>query len=705
MVAEPGSAQDSLIIVRPGAQVGSVDFKFTGKHSFLASELNRQIELRGRGSFYGFRRLVGKLPFISEPASYPFDPIELQKDVVRLRRFYQQSGFVRPGVDYRVWTKSDGSLVDVDFVINEGPSVVLRNVATVGPTGGPGPDIPDSLAVEWRALLADIASARDHRFGEAEGRAIEQQTVTWLRNRGYPDAAVRSSLAVDSVQNAADLTLRVDPGPRRRIGVITVDGNTSVSDQVVLREFSPRSGDWFSVNELAQGRSRIQQVALFRQVALDVPPESTTDSTVSVRIRVTEAHPRLTLAEIGYVSDGAGLTGRVQWTHPNFTGGARSLTASVEAGTGTGAIQSQSERFVRTSLTLTQPYVFTSGLLATFGPFAEYRDDYRDQSVALGLSAALVRRLGDLSSIALQYQFSGRHIFEYRGGEVSPGNISLLTLLSLQDPTLIDSLGTNEQLSTLGIFGTLGKVDNVVNPHEGFLFRPSARVTVPAGLNTSQFFRLDLAATRFQPLSRNVVLVGRASFGRLFPFGKSIPPPGGDPTFSFLHMRDQSMTAGGTDDVRGWGAGLLGPKVPNVQGTVVGNDTVLTADRWVPVGALARVTGSLELRFPAPGLSPNWGTHLFLEGGRVWTPDERFSVHPFLPDSTDFRFSAGAGLGYQTPVGAVRFSIGYKLNPSLADTRDAGEVLDSAKAGKPVTSVPSHWIDRLQLHFSLGLAL
>jgi outer membrane protein insertion porin family len=324
--------------------VGSVGFKFTGSQSFLASELTRQMELRGRGSFYGFRRLVGKLPFISAPGTTAFDPIELQKDAVRLRRFYQQSGFIHPEVDYRVRTKNNGNLVDIDFVINEGPSVSLRNLTTVGPTGGPGPELPRSLDAEWRALQADIGAARERRFGAAEGQAVEQQIVAWLRNRGYPDAAVRSQLTIDSVQNVADFVVKVDPGPRRRIGIITVDGNTLVSDRVVLREFQPQSGDWLSADALGRGRSRIQQVALFRQVSLDVPPEAATDSTVAVRIRVTEAHPRLTLAEIGYVSDGAGLTGRVQWTHPNFTGGARSLTASVEGATGTGAIQGQGER-------------------------------------------------------------------------------------------------------------------------------------------------------------------------------------------------------------------------------------------------------------------------------------------------------------------------------------------------------------------------
>lgn len=693
------------MIVRPRAQVRSIEFKFTGHQSFLSSELSRQIQLRGRGSFYGVRRLAGKLPFIPDPAIRLFDPIELQKDVVRLRRFYQQSGFVHPDIDYRVRTNADGTLVNIDFVIDEGASIVLREFQAVGPTGEPGPDLPDSLKGDWQKLLTDLGSAKEHRFGAAEGEQIDRTMVTWFRNRGYPDATVRSQLMIDSTQNVADLTVQVDPGQRRRIGTIVVDGNTSVSDRVVLREFSLRTGDWLAADALGKGRARVQQVALFRQVSLDIPEEVSAGADVPVRIRVREARPRLTLAEIGYISDGAGLTGRVQWTHPNFTGGARSLTASLEAATGSGSLEGRGERFVRPSLTLTQPYVFTPGLLATVGPYLEYRDDYRDRSLALGVTAALIRRFGEFSSVALQYQFSGRNIYEYRGGEVSPGNVSLLTLLSLRDSTIIDSLGSQEQVSTLNLTARLGKVDDVVNPRRGFLLRPTAKITIPAGLNTSQFLRLDFAGTAFQPLSRTLVLVERVSWGRLFPFGKSIPPPGGDPFFSFLHMRDESMTAGGTDDVRGWSTGLLGPKVPNIQGTIQGSDTVLTADRWVPIGALERLTGSVELRFPAPGLPPNWGAHVFVDGGKVWTPDERFSVHPLLPAQTDFRFSAGGGISYQTPVGAVRFSIGYKLNPSDADVRDAGEVLDSLKVGKPITSVPSHWIDRLHLHFSLGLAL
>ena len=93
---------------------------------------------------------------------------------------------------------------------------------------------------------------------------------------------------------------------------------------------------------------------LLSRAVLDVDSLPAPDSTLGVRVRVEESRPRLTLAEVGYVSEGAGLTGRVQWTHPNFTGGARSLTASVEGQTGAGAIGTEGEQLLRVSLNITQ---------------------------------------------------------------------------------------------------------------------------------------------------------------------------------------------------------------------------------------------------------------------------------------------------------------------------------------------------------------
>jgi outer membrane protein insertion porin family len=653
---------------------------------------------------HAMRSALAALPFIDAPVRHRFDPVELQRDVVRLRRFYRESGFLQPDIDYNVRVNKAGSEVAVRFVIKEGPPVLLREMHVVGGDGVSSPDIPDSLLEPWAALHRELATRRGRRFGASEARDIASAVLTFLKDRGFREAVVRSVVAVDSTAHQTDLTLFVQPGPRRRVGIITVDGNVSVGDRVVTRALPFQTGDWLSASSLARGRREIQQVSLFRQVTLTTPRDVAADSAVPVHIRVAEARPRLSRAEVGYVSEGAGFTGRGQWTHPNFTGGARSLTASVELQTGAGSVDARGEKLIRSSLTLTQPYVFVPRLMANVGPFVEFRDDYRDRSVALGLTASLVYRLGDLSSVALQYRYSGRDVKEYRFGDVTAASRELQTALGL-DAAVLDSLGDDADESTLTLSATLGSVDNVVNPRRGVLVRPAVTVTVPTALSTTSFTRLDLSAARFQPLGRETVLVARVSWGRLFPFGKSVPAPGEDPTFAFLYLRDQSMTAGGTSDVRGWGSRLLGPKLPDVETTVEGTDTVAVADHYAPIGALARLTGSLELRFPAPGLSPVWGAHVFLDGGRVWTPDERFSQSPFLPAETDFRVAAGAGLSYQTPVGALRLSLACKLNPSELDLRDPGEVLSAVLTGSPLSDVPTSWRRRLHLHLEIGLAL
>jgi outer membrane protein insertion porin family len=691
LLSAPAAGQSGPLALRRSAQLASVDFSFRTTQSFHIADLEKKVMLRGRGSFYRTRRVFGKLPLIDPPSTQEFDPIELQKDVARLRRFYHESGFPRPEIDYEVESNDDGTEARVTFLIDEGPAVVLRELRV-----SPPPGLPDSVAGEWRDLEKELASFRGRRFGAVEGRTVDAEIVSFLSDRGYPEPTVRSAVTIDSTAGQADLIVAVDAGPRRKVGPITVEGNRSVTDRVIERELPFETGDWLSASALARGRARVQQVSLFRQVTL-TPGAPAGDSVVPLRVSVGESRPRLSLAEIGYVSDGPGLTSRVQWTHPNFTGGARSLTASLEIQTGVASVDARSERLLHAGLTLTQPYVFVRGLIGTVGPFFEYQDDYRDKSVSLGASASLVYRLSDLSSVALQYRYRAREILEYRFGDLTPASLG-------RNFALLDSLGTSDDESTLSLSGNLGKVDNVVNPRRGILLRPSVAVTFPAAISTTSFVRLDLTTSGYQPLSRDLVVAARLSWGRLFPYGKSLPAPGEDPTIDFIHLRDQSMTAGGTDDVRGWESRMLGPKLPNVETSIQGTDTVLVADDYAPIGALARLTGSLELRFPAPGLSSSWGAHVFLDGGRVWTPDERFNVSPFLPAETDFRFAAGTGLSYLTPVGAIRMSLAYKLNPSDLDLRDAGEVLDATVAGLPLSSVPTSWWRRLHLHLSIGLA-
>jgi outer membrane protein assembly factor BamA len=120
------------------------------------------------------------------------------------------------------------------------------------------------------------------------------------------------------------------------------------------------------------------------------------------------------------------------------------------------------------------------------------------------------------------------------------------------------------------------------------------------------------------------------------------------------------------------------------------------------VGGLARLLGSAEVQLPLPGFSDAWQTFLFFDSGRVWTPDSRFALNAGELDQDDYFASVGAGIGYETVVGAIQFAVGYKLNPSALDLRSPQGVLDALEEGRPLSSVPTEPRRRLHLHFSIG---
>jgi outer membrane protein assembly factor BamA len=146
----------------------------------------------------------------------------------------------------------------------------------------------------------------------------------------------------------------------------------------------------------------------------------------------------------------------------------------------------------------------------------------------------------------------------------------------------------------------------------------------------------------------------------------------------------------------------VGPKLPEVQLETVDGVTSTVAERYAPVGGLARFLGSVEVQLPLPGMSDSWQSFLFFDTGRIWTPDSRFSQDAGELDQDDYYSSVGAGIGYETVVGAIQFAVGYKLDPSPLDLRSPQGVLDALEEGRPISSVPTESRRRLHLHFSIG---
>lgn len=698
LLAAPLAAQDALTGVGPGTEVSTIEFRFAGEHTLGEKDLRPHIALTERGGMVGLRRVFGFLPFVTPVGKHPFQPIELQRDVVRLRNIYTRYGFLDAKVSYDVRYDAKDDLVSVAFLADEGPAILLRSMRFVGPDSAP-PTIASELADRWREFMR-LEQEERGRFGEGERRGLADRTSRWLRNSGYPFGAAEADVLVDTAAYRADVVVRVSPGLRARVRELAVEGNETIPAEDITRQLPLKPGDWYNAAALERGRSQLTRLAIVRLALVNVPRQSADDSSVVVRIRVAENPPRLIRGETGLASSG-GLTGQAEWTHRSFLGGARTFTVSATAQTGVLALETPAERRYRLAVSVFQPYVGTRHLSAAGGPFIEYRDDLRDRSQAVGFEGTLVYAASPLRSLSLGYSLSHREILAFGFGEdLQP--IDYLPLLRLADSASVGVLGTTVNRSALTLDGSWGVLDEFANPRKGYVLRPRVSVTLP-GFNTSEYLLLDLGASGFLPVNDRIGFTLRGSAGRIFPFGRSVRETGSESPFvSLLRLRDVAFTAGGTREVRGWGSQLVGPKLPEVLFTTPSGTRAPFAERYAPLGGLARLQTSAEIQLPLPGFDAKWQSFVFLDGARVWTPDDRFSLNVGELEQDRFFLGTGVGVGYETVVGAVQVSLGYKLNPSALDLRDPEEVLLALEEGRPISSVPTESKRRFQLHFSIG---
>jgi outer membrane translocation and assembly module TamA len=194
------------------------------------------------------------------------------------------------------------------------------------------------------------------------------------------------------------------------------------------------------------------------------------------------------------------------------------------------------------------------------------------------------------------------------------------------------------------------RADNLLNARRGYQFAvhgESAGRFLPGSYN---FYALAWDARHYLPLGASIVVANRVQVG-------NIDQAGEDPSnvpFSKKYF------LGGASSVRGWGRYEISP-----------------LSSGFPIGGNSMFAFSSELRAIVRG---NLGGVLFLDGGNVWESGWTVKLD-------DLRYAAGTGIRYVTPVGPVRFDVGWQLNPI------PGLLID----GEPQSR---SW----RMHFSIGQA-
>lgn len=617
-----------------------------------------------------------------------FDRFVLQRDLARVEAFYRTKGYydvhARAGRVHRI----DDKHVRVEILIEEGPPVLVRNVQVEGLSG-----LPESV-VKVVNRAAAVALVRGRTFTEEAFENGEKSVQRALLDLGYAFAKVRAHATVDIVHHEVDVVVSTSPGPACVFGEVTIDGLGALPEKPVRRAIDIQPGTPFSQSVLDSAQQALLDLGVFASAELipDLgsgtaanstnPDAAATQKAASKDLQasvpstvvlsrdgrpILPIHVTVEPTRLRSIRIGAGLEfdalktavhGLLGWENRNFFGGLRSFSVTFRPGIVLYPLRANNivspERLMpeeRLRLEFRQPGLFearTSGFIRPqldIYPVLINPDPPPDTNVlgyaelrnAIGVDRTYWKLYG-----ALSYNVQVDYPFSYKGPKDPTLDVIFISYpsLSLQLDFRNDKLHTRR-----GIF--LGAEFQVA----GGVFGGSARD-----------WKLQPEIRGYVPLSRKTVLAARASVGFLSAanYGAAVESGPGSLDPAAL-TRDYQLTffrgffSGGPNSNRGYPIRGVSPyaHIPFLNPATAAQNIAnqCGSDCLSPTGGFTLWEGSVEARYTVQG---PLSVAAFCDGSDV-------SPQPGDIRLSHLHLSCGAGGRYDTPVGAIRLDIGYRI--------------------------------------------
>jgi outer membrane protein assembly complex protein YaeT len=543
-----------------------------------------------------------------------FDRSAFEADLKRIEAFYRDRGFPDARVtSFDVQLNDAQDKVDITLTISEGEPVIVSAIELTG---------FDVLAEDEVQSLKDALPLRvEQPLDRQLALAARERALNLLRDEGYPYATVT---VTDHETGARSRRVVLDavPGTLAHFGEIEINGQVSVSENVVRRQLTFQPGDVFTRREMRESQRKLYGLELFEFVNVE-SREDIASQAPDVPIRVTVAegkHQKVNLG-VGYGTE-EHARARIRWDHVNFLGGARHA--------GFESKWSSLDRGVRAEYR--EPFFLRS----------HFSLNFEGQAWQAAEPVYSLNSLG--GRLTLRHQANSQNIWsvafinEYQRSSVVPEALEDFTF---RDELIALGLDPRDGQST----GTLGAIafdisrnttTSLLDARSGYVLSAHVEQAGKWLAGTWDYRSVTGEGRHYLSAGRRLVLANRLRVGTIDPIGdleRNVP----------FHKR---YFLGGASSVRGWGRFEVGP----------------TSGFGLPIGGHTMLEGSSEVRLPLTG---KFGAVVFADFGNVWS--EPWDFNP-----GDLRYAVGPGLRYLTPIGPARVDFGYQLNP-IPNLRVNGE--------------------------------
>ncbi|OYY90625.1 MAG: hypothetical protein B7Y45_06665 [Sphingomonas sp. 28-66-16] len=477
--------------------------------------------------------------------------------------------------------------------VTPGPRYTLGTIAVTGPA-----TVPADLA---RTALP-LKSGDPIVAAMIQG--AEASVSVRLPQKGYPFAMLgQRDIVLDDRDATGDYSLPVDPGPRSSFGRIVNAGDAVFAPDHVALLARFRPGALYDSRRVEDLREALVATSLLSSVAIQPvrTGETRADGTeqVDLEVRQQKGPARTLAASLGYAT-GEGFKLQGNWTHRNLFPPEGALTADLVLGS---QQQSIGGSFRRSNAGRRDRTVLLKAR-ASHDNFAAY------EAYTMTLSGRISRD----STPIWQKRWTYSYGFDLTATDERRA-----------DPTRGRDDGTYLIAALPGELG-YDRSNSILNPTSGFRLlgrlSPEYSKRLNSGGGSDIYFRAQLDATGYYPISDSFVVAGRVRFGSIIGANRDAIAP------------SRRFYAGGGGSVRGFGYQQLGPRDANDN----------------PLGGRGLTEFALEgrYRFGNLGIVP------FIDAGQV--------SESSVPSLKGLRFGAGIGGRLYTNFGPLRIDVATPIN-------------------------------------------
>ena len=564
---------------------------------------------------------------------------DIQTGLKNLINLLKNEGYFRATGHTRITNTADSHLI-IDVILNEGPLTLVKDIHFKGNRRFSRQKLLNLMKIK-------ISKGLNINYLEQD---IEE-LVKAYKAEGFIQMELPNKEQIvkyNKEDSSAVLHFNIKENSKIKIGDILIEGNNFTKKDFIMNSLSLKTGETLTPEKMENSLKKLRALSVFSAINILIKEESKKQTDRTLIVQVEERKPKSVRLGLGANTERA-LTARsfAEFSHRNITGRGRHFFSNLK-------LQSNIAKYVQIDSTAPE-YLEHQLSVSYVEPFllgAGFRGQVNASNSAQVFSHTYTPQKGGITDIV-----NSTKINFLLKSAINDFTRLTWTLLSWEHRTEFEKSKRCQQsaklslsscnsdtlnISTTGLALNIDKRDNILSTSSGFLSQLFVEYSgpfyiVPSSDNV-QFIKMEFKHFDFRPVLTNWVWANSVQGG--FIANMNSLQEGGVPV-------SKAFILGGANSLRGFDGLINGERVPDKKEFPIENANQLIFSR-----SSFYLLLKTELRF---AISKSFTGSVFYDGGFVAVSGNKFEQ--------PYRHSAGFGINYKTPLGAVSGYIAFKISP------------------------------------------